>query len=65
MPGYACSRYHAGATYLRSQCVPNSPASSSAYLFELTRKKFKDVFPLPCVDVDVAQFLLVPLALLF
>jgi hypothetical protein len=31
----------------------------SRYLFEFTRKRFHDSFPLPYVVEDVAQFLLV------
>ena len=32
--------------------------SEGAFLFEFTRKNFSDVFPLPFVEQDVAQFLL-------
>ena len=33
--------------------------ANKTYLFEFTRKKFHDSFPLPYVVEDVAQFLLV------
>jgi hypothetical protein len=44
--------------FLRGAC--NSGAyDNSTLLFEFTRKKFHDSFPLPYVVEDVAQFLLV------
>ena len=46
------------AAYLRSQCKPGAMANKTL-MFEFTREKFHDSFPLPHVTEDVAQFLLV------
>ena len=44
---------------LRRHCAINSSFHEGALLFEFTRKKFSDPFPLPFVAQDVAMFLLV------
>ena len=46
------------AAYLRSQCKPGA-MTNKTLMFEFTREKFHDSFPLPHVTEDVAQFLLV------
>merc|ERR1712080_481596 len=45
--------------YLRNACKRGSAEHESALMFEFTRKKFHDPFPLPFVSQDVASFLLV------
>jgi hypothetical protein len=45
--------------FLRKACSPATAYANETLLFEFTRKKFHDSFPLPYVVEDVAQFLLV------
>eukprot|EP00911_Craspedida_sp_UC1_P001382 UC1_evm1s1043 len=48
------------AEYLRAQCkAGGGPLQNKSLLFEFTRKKFHDPFPLPFITQDVAMFLLV------
>jgi hypothetical protein len=45
--------------YMRAACRANATVQQQPLLFEFTRKKFHDPFPLPFVKQDVAMFLLV------
>ena len=47
------------ATRLRQQCQPGNRWHESALMYEFTRKKFHDPFPLPYINEDTASFLLV------
>ena len=47
------------AATLRMACAANSTWRDGALLFEFTRATFRDPFPLPFVQQDVAMFLLV------
>ena len=44
---------------MRGACKQSSRVRNGTLLFEFTRKKFHDPFPLPFVNEDLAMFLLV------